>query len=70
MIQVVENIITEYCAKYKLLDWILENKLNYEWLSKKPNAIHLLEKNPDKIYWEWLSENSPIFKLIKPMLNL
>ena len=30
------------------------------WLSENPNAIHLLERNLDKIYW--LSKNPAIFE--------
>jgi adenylate kinase len=26
-------------------------------LSTNPSAIHLLEQNPDKIFWRYLSEN-------------
>ena len=39
---------------YKLLDWIEINKLHWDGLyglSSNPNAIHLLEKNTDKINW-------------------
>ena len=46
---------------YKLLPWIDINKLNWQMLSENPNAIHLLEQNPDKIYWPWLSKNPSIF---------
>jgi hypothetical protein len=28
-----------------------------------PNAMDLLRANPDKIDWEWLSENPAIFEL-------
>ena len=38
-------------------DWIDKSKLDWGWLSKNPNAIHLLEANPDKIDWYWLSRN-------------
>jgi hypothetical protein len=48
---------------YKLLDWIDINKINWIWLSGNPNAIHLLEKNIDKIDWDFLSLNSSIFEL-------
>mgnify|MGYP006135181621 CR=1 FL=1 len=34
---------------YKLLDWIDEEKLHWTMLSINPAAIHLLEKNQDKI---------------------
>ena len=30
-------------------------------LSSNPNAIHLLEKNLDKVNWTWLSQNPNIF---------
>jgi hypothetical protein len=30
-------------------------------LSRKPAAIHLLEANPDKINWVFLSQNPAIF---------
>jgi hypothetical protein len=43
---------------YKLLDWIDINKLNWDELSFNPNSIQLLEKNPDKICWNYLSKNS------------
>ena len=42
---------------YKLRSWIDINKLNWVFLSKNPNAIHLLENNLDKINWTFLSEN-------------
>jgi hypothetical protein len=32
-------------------------------LSSNPNAIHLLDKNQDRIYWDNLSMNSNIFVL-------
>ena len=34
---------------YKLHDWISIEKLQWQGLSQNPNAIHLLEKNMDKI---------------------
>ena len=43
--------------KMKLLDWIPEDKLELDRLSSNPNAIHFLEKHPDKIDWEYLSMN-------------
>ena len=39
---------------YKLYDWIDENKLDWDNLSLTPNAIQLLEANPDKINWYYL----------------
>jgi len=46
---------------YKLLDWNPIEKINYNALSCKPVAIHILEQNPDKIHWIWLSKNPAIF---------
>jgi len=37
----------------KLRDWIPIEKLDWSQLSLNPNAIHLLEKNITKIFWEW-----------------
>ena len=41
------------------------DKIDREWsnLSLNPDAIHLLEKNKDKINWYDLSKNPSIFKL-------
>ena len=43
----------------KLLDWIDETIIYWNWyyLSRNPNAIRLLEQNPQKIFWSNLSEN-------------
>jgi hypothetical protein len=46
----------------KLRDWIDESKLEWKWLSKNPNAMHLLEANQDKIDWMMLSSNPAIFE--------
>ena len=40
---------------YKLLDWIPLEKLDWFGLSQNPAAIHILEQNPDKIDWQFLS---------------
>ena len=38
------------------------DKIYWPWLSGNPNAIHLLEKNQDKIIdWWYLSRNPAIF---------
>jgi hypothetical protein len=42
---------------WNLRDWIDINKLNSDMLSLNPNAIQLLEVNPEKINWEYLSNN-------------
>ena len=51
--------------KMKLLDWIPEDKLNWDYLSKNPKALHMLEKHPDKIFWCWLSQNPNAIPLLK-----
>ena len=43
--------------RMKLLDWIPEDKLDWEWLSFNPNALHMLEANPMKMFWHRLSMN-------------
>ena len=60
---VINYIIAEYSAEYVLLDWIPENKIDWDWLSVNSAAIHLLEKHKDKIDWISLSQNPAIFKL-------
>ena len=49
----------------ELLSWIDINKLNLNKLSENPNAIHLLEANPDKIDWTWLSLNPNAIHLLE-----
>jgi hypothetical protein len=41
----------------ELLPWIDETKLDWEILSRNPNAIKFLRENPDKINWNRLSQN-------------
>lgn len=36
-------------TEYKLRDWVDISKINWCELSHNPNAIHLLEKNRDKV---------------------
>jgi len=40
-----------------------------DWLSKNPNAIHLLEQNMDKIDWFYLSGNPNAIHLIEQNLD-
>ena len=48
--------------QFKILrPWISLEKLNWDGLSRNPEAIYILEKNLDKIYWTWLSTNPAIF---------
>ena len=48
------NITLDYLLESpkKFLDWIDVDKINWSWLSLNPAAIHLLEKNIDKISWK------------------
>jgi len=59
----LNNDICLIIAKYKLLDWININDINYKYLSSNPHpaAIELLKANPDKIDWDGFSLNSSIF---------
>jgi hypothetical protein len=43
----------------------INNKIYWDCLSNNPNAIHLLEQNPDKIVWEWLSLNPNAIHLLE-----
>jgi hypothetical protein len=46
------------------------DKINWIWLSRNPNAIHLLEQNIDNISWYWLSLNPNIFEINIKQLKL
>ena len=50
---------------YKLLDWIDIKNLDWMGLTRNPNAIDLLEANPDKIDWYWLSRNPNAIHLLE-----
>jgi hypothetical protein len=49
----------------KLKGFIQEDKCNWKWLSSNPNAIHLLEQNPNKIDWGCLSGNPNAIHLLE-----
>jgi hypothetical protein len=56
-----------------IIDYALHNqlgadKVNWEYLSKNPNAIHLLEAYPDKINWNGLSQNPNAIHLLEQNL--
>jgi len=63
----VIRLIASYLVepKMKLLDLIPLDKLNWDYLSLNPNAIHLLEQNMDKIDWVVLSENPNAIHLLE-----
>ena len=50
---------------YRLLPWIDMEKIDWRWFCLNPNAIHLLEQNPDKIHWYFLSENPNAIHLLE-----
>jgi len=39
------------------------NKINWDYLSGNPSAIHLLKNNLNKVNWSYLSKNPAIFVL-------
>jgi hypothetical protein len=49
----------------KLKSWIPIDKLNWSYLSANPNAISLLEQNPEKIHWANLCENPNAIHLLE-----
>ena len=50
---------------YRLKHWIYIENLDWMSLSANPNAIHLLEKNPNKINWHNLSSNPNAIHLLE-----
>ncbi len=59
-----KNLMNSY-HMWKLSYWIDKDKLIWEELSLNPNAIYLLESNPNKINWDNLSYNMSAIDLIK-----
>ena len=57
----VNNKIRIYIIK----NWIDINNINWNILSKNPNAIQLLEKNIDKINWFWFLEIQMLYNYLK-----
>jgi hypothetical protein len=45
------------------------DKLNWNILSKNPNALYLLEQNMDKINWSQLSENPNALYLLEQNID-
>ena len=48
---------------YKYIDLIQSDKINWNYLSGNPNAIHLLQQKQYKINWSRLSINPAIFEI-------
>jgi len=62
---IVEQYKTIFRIKYVLKDWIPINKLQWNMISKNPNAIELLRANQDKIDWVVLSGNPNAIELLR-----
>ena len=48
---------------FKLKEFVNPDSLDWGLLSQNPNAVHLLEKNPEEFECEWISKNPSIFEL-------
>ena len=53
----------------KFLHWILEDKIDWNYLCLNPNAIYLLEQNLDKINWVYLLGNPNTIHLLEQNLD-
>jgi hypothetical protein len=62
---IVEQYKKLFKIKYVLKDWVPINKLNWNMVSKNPNAIDLLKANPTKINWLFLSANPNAIELLE-----
>jgi len=62
---IVDQYKKLFRIKYVLKNWIPINKLQWNMISKNPNAIELLKANPTKINWAPLSKNPNAIKLLK-----
>ncbi len=49
---------------YTKPEFIINNRVNWNFLSRNPNAIHLLENNQDRIDWRALSGNPNAIDII------
>jgi hypothetical protein len=43
--------------------------IDWDCLSENPNAVHLLEKYPDKIHWGYLSKNPNALHLLEKNID-
>jgi hypothetical protein len=55
-------------TRMKLYDWIPEDKLDWWYLSRNPNAITMIEtallQDPYKINWYYLSKNPQAIQML------
>ena len=63
------ELISSYATEWTLRNTIPESKLDWEQLSCNPMAIHLLEKNLDKVRWDWLSGNPNAIPILEKNLD-
>ena len=69
------GLVFEYTEPpvYSVRDWVLEGikKKRRDWslFSSEPKAIHLLEKNLDKVNWENLSGNPAAIHILEQNLD-
>ena len=61
----IADLILGFLPDYELLEWIDFTSLRWFGLWINPIAIHLLEQNKDKIYWDWLSRNPSAIHLLE-----
>ena len=54
---------------YKIHDWVNEEKLYKEQLSKNPNSIDYLKKNMDLIIWKDISRNENAIDILESNLD-
>src|SRR5436305_2060669 len=67
-----KNRINEIINKFPVIiqcDNIIDQNIDWNFLSRNPNAIHLLEKNLDKINWSLLSSNPNAIHLLEKNLD-
>ena len=51
---------------YKFKDWVDPDKIGWHFVSSNPRAIRILEKNPDRIVWQYyLSRNENAIHLLE-----
>ena len=58
LVKILDKYKSLFPIKYTLRDWIPHDKLNYDMLSKNPNAVDFLIENKIKLNWAHLSENT------------
>ena len=63
---ILQYIITFFVRPSKqILKWIDQEKLSWDYLSEKKEAISILEKHPERIYWPALSKNPGAIHILK-----